>query len=140
MNFWRIRLVYFSNPNKKVENEEIKHQTRFHTSHNHTKQQGTKQQGYSKDQIRRYSKREEKEERQAFERLVKQEDEKIKNRKKQILKQLVDKIKIDYGFIADHMNTPLHNASNLLATMPSWNYFSRPTNTAFHNLLPCRPP
>ena len=38
------------------------------------------------------------------------------------------------------MNTPLHNASNLLATMPSWYYFSRPTNTAFHNLLPCRPP
>ena len=37
------------------------------------------------------------------------------------------------GFIADTTLSIQHNASTTLATMPTWYYFSRPSNLAFHD-------
>ena len=39
-----------------------------------------------------------------------------------------------YGFVADYRLSTSHNVSIELGRMPSWLYFSRPTNIAFHNL------
>jgi hypothetical protein len=39
-----------------------------------------------------------------------------------------------YGFVADHTKSTLHNASIMLASMPTWYYFTKPTNSACHNL------
>ena len=36
--------------------------------------------------------------------------------------------------IADPTKTAKHNASDMLSQMPAWYYFTRPTNTACHNL------
>ena len=38
-----------------------------------------------------------------------------------------------FGFTADPTLSTRHNASITLATTPTWYYFSRPTNLAFHN-------
>ena len=98
-----------------------------------------KQKRFTKSQIQRFRKQQRKKDKATFIQFVVKESQKIKNQNAQILRRLIDKIKIDYGFIADYRKTPLHNASNLLADMPSWYYFARPTNIAFHNLLPSRP-
>ena len=39
-----------------------------------------------------------------------------------------------FGFVADANLTIRHNAYNYLSTMPTWTYFNRPTNMAFHDL------
>ena len=38
-----------------------------------------------------------------------------------------------FGFVGDPTISKRHNASITLATMPTWYYFSRPSNMAFHN-------
>jgi hypothetical protein len=39
-----------------------------------------------------------------------------------------------YGFVADPNKSKLHNAATMLACMPVWYYFTKPTNSACHNL------
>ena len=46
---------------------------------------------------------------------------------------ITNKIKQQFGFVADPKKTLLHNASSTLATTPTWYYFSRPSRLAFHN-------
>ena len=51
---------------------------------------------------------------------------------------IIDKIKSaihkSYGFIANPHLTPLHNASIILQNMPTWHYFSRPSNLEIHDM------
>jgi hypothetical protein len=53
-------------------------------------------------------------------------------------KQMIDnehrKIRETYGFIANPNKSRLENAAIILSTMPSWYYFNKPHNTAFHDL------
>ena len=57
-----------------------------------------------------------------------------------MIRSTSDKIRTEYGFIADPSLTCQHNASLLLAQMPAWYYFDRPHNIAFHNLTDERLP
>ena len=43
------------------------------------------------------------------------------------------KLIAQFGFASDPMLSTRHNASITLATMPTWYYFSRPSNLAFHD-------
>jgi hypothetical protein len=45
-----------------------------------------------------------------------------------------------FGFVADPTKTPLHNAANMLSTMPYWYYSTRPINSSCHNLCQHIPP
>ena len=51
-----------------------------------------------------------------------------------ILNKIKKTILTSYGFIANPKLTPAHNASIQLKTMPSWYYFSRPSNLALHDM------
>ena len=44
------------------------------------------------------------------------------------------KLIVQFGFASDPTLSTRHNASTTLATMPTWYYFSRPSNLAFHDL------
>jgi hypothetical protein len=39
-----------------------------------------------------------------------------------------------FGFVADPTKSKCYNASIYLAIVPTWSYFSRPSNMAFHDL------
>ena len=43
------------------------------------------------------------------------------------------KLMAQFSFAADPTLSIQHNASITLATTPTWNYFSRPSNLAFHD-------
>ena len=43
------------------------------------------------------------------------------------------KLMLQFGFVADPTISTHHNASNTLATTPTWYYFSRPSNLTFHD-------
>ena len=43
------------------------------------------------------------------------------------------KLIVQFGFAADPTLSIQHNASITLATMPTWYYFSCPSNLAFHD-------
>ena len=58
----------------------------------------------------------------------------MRNREAMILNKIKKTILTSYGFIADPMLTPAHNASIQLKKMPAWHYFSRPSNLALHDL------
>ena len=45
-----------------------------------------------------------------------------------------NKIKESYGFVANPRYSPAHNATMILRSMPSWHYFSRPSNMEMHDL------
>ena len=49
-----------------------------------------------------------------------------------ILNKIKKTILTSYGFIANPKLTPAHNASIQLKTMPSWYYFSCPSNLTLH--------
>ena len=43
------------------------------------------------------------------------------------------KLMLQFGFVADPTLSTHHNASNTLATTPTWYYFSHPSNLTFHD-------
>ena len=43
-------------------------------------------------------------------------------------------IQNSYGFVADPKITPAANATHLLKNMPTWYYFTRPSNLSMHDL------
>ena len=45
------------------------------------------------------------------------------------------KLILQFGFAADPTLSTQHNASITLATTPTWYYFSRPSNLAFHDFM-----
>ena len=45
-----------------------------------------------------------------------------------------NKIKESYGFVANPRHSPSQNASMLIKHMPTWHYFTRPSNMAMHDL------
>ena len=51
-----------------------------------------------------------------------------------------NKIKQQFGFVADPTKTLLHNASSTLAHTPTWYYFSRPSHFAFHDFTRSKQP
>ena len=54
-------------------------------------------------------------------------------RSEQVTTTIENKIKQEFGFVADSKNTLLHSASCALANTPTWYYFSRPSHLAFHD-------
>ena len=45
------------------------------------------------------------------------------------------KLILQFGFAADPTLSTCHNASITLAPTPTWYYFSRPSNHAFHDFM-----
>ena len=58
----------------------------------------------------------------------------------QVTTTITNKIKQQFGFVADPKKTLLHNASSTLATTPTWYYFSRPSHLAFHDFTQQKQP
>ena len=58
----------------------------------------------------------------------------ILNRETLILNKIKSTIRKSYGFIANPMLTPSHNATLILKAMPVWYYLSRPTNLELHDM------
>ena len=57
------------------------------------------------------------------------------------MRSIKDSIVRAFGWIADPTKSLRHNAHLRLASMPSWYYFDRPTNIAYHDLTTTlRPP
>ena len=62
------------------------------------------------------------------------------HRSDQVATAITNKIKQQFGFVADPKKTLLHNASSTLATTPTWYYFSRPSHLAFHDFTQQKQP
>ena len=58
----------------------------------------------------------------------------IENRRKQIIDSIRERIRSSYGFVANYELSIRHNAYNHLSKMPTWYYFTRPSNLAFHDI------
>ena len=66
--------------------------------------------------------------------------EKQIDRSEQAAPTVRDKLKQQFGFVADPNKTLLHNASTTLAHTPTWYYFSRPSHLAFHDFTRSKQP
>ena len=66
--------------------------------------------------------------------------EKQIDRSEQAATTVHDKLKQQFGFVADPNKTLLHNASTTLAHTPTWYYFSRPSHLAFHDFTRSKQP
>ena len=66
--------------------------------------------------------------------------EKQIDRSEQAATTVRDKLKQQFGFVADPNKTLLHNASTTLAHTPTWYYFSRPSHLAFHDFTRSKQP
>ena len=62
------------------------------------------------------------------------------HRSDQVATAITNKIKQQFGFVADPKKTILHNASSTLATTPTWYYFSRPSHLALHDFTQQKQP
>ena len=63
------------------------------------------------------------------------EEKAFYHRSDQVATAITNKIKQQFGFVADPKKTLLHNASSTLATTPTWYYISRPSHLAFHDFI-----
>ena len=68
------------------------------------------------------------------------EEKAFYHRSVQVATTITNKIKQQFGFVADPKKTLLHNASSTLATTPTWYYFSRPSHLAFHDFTQQKQP
>ena len=59
---------------------------------------------------------------------------------KERINRIKRQIQITYGFVADPNKTLFHNTYEQFCRMPTWLYFSRPTNMAMHDLTTFRKP
>ena len=62
-----------------------------------------------------------------------EEEKSYQFRSKQVATTITNKIKQQFGFVADPKKTLLHNTFSALANTPTWYYFSRPSHLAFHD-------
>ena len=62
------------------------------------------------------------------------------HRSEQAATTVRDKLKQQFGFVADPNKTVLTNASTTLAHTPTWYYFSRPSHLAFHDFTQSKQP
>ena len=72
--------------------------------------------------------------------MIATEEKAYQLRSEQVTTTIENKIKQQFGFIADPKKTLLHNASSALANTPTWYYFSRPSHLAFHNFTQQKQP
>ena len=68
------------------------------------------------------------------------EEKNFLHRSEQAATTARNKLKQQFGFIADPNKTLLHNASSTLAHTPTWYYFSRPSHLAFHDFTRIKQP
>ena len=68
------------------------------------------------------------------------EEKAFYHRSVQVATTITNKIKQQFGFVADPKKTLLHNASSTLATTPTWYYFYRPSHLAFHDFTQQKQP
>ena len=68
------------------------------------------------------------------------EEKAFYHRSDQVATAIKNKIKQQFGFVADPKKTLLHNASSTLATTPTWYYSSRPSHLAFHDFTQQKQP
>ena len=61
------------------------------------------------------------------------EEKAFQLRSEQVTTTIENKLKQQFGFVADPKKTLLYNASSALANTPTWYYFSRPSHLAFHD-------
>ena len=61
-------------------------------------------------------------------------------RSEQVTTTIENKLKQQFGFVADPKKTLLHSASSTLANTPTWYYFSRPSHLAFHDFTQQKQP
>jgi hypothetical protein len=82
----------------------------------------------------RYSKRQQLKSNQQQQKIIDFEEQQQFFKEEQAAKTTELKIISKYGYVADPSKTALHNAAVMIATMPIWYYFCRPTNQSCHNL------
>ena len=68
------------------------------------------------------------------------EEKAFRHQSEQVATATANKIKQQFGFIADPNKTLLHNASSALANTPTWYYFSRPSHLTFHDFTQQKQP
>ena len=64
---------------------------------------------------------------------IKSETMQCSRQEKTAMESTTKKLMLQFGFVADPTLSTCHNALNTLATTPTWYYFSRPSNLAFHD-------
>ena len=72
--------------------------------------------------------------------MIATEEKAFHDRSDQVSTAITNKIKQQFGFIADPNKTLLHNASSALANTPTWYYFSRSSHLAFHDFTQQKQP
>ena len=68
------------------------------------------------------------------------EEKNFIHRSEQAATTVHNKLKQQFGFVADPNKTLLHNASTTLAHTPTWYYFSRPSHLVFHDFTRSKQP
>ena len=68
------------------------------------------------------------------------EEKASRHRSEQVTTAIANKIKQQFGFIADPNKTLLHNASSAVPNTPTWCYVSRPSHLAFHDFTQQKQP
>ena len=68
------------------------------------------------------------------------EEKNFLHRSEQAATTFRDKLKQQFGFVADPNKTLLHNASSTLAHTPTWYYFSHPSHLGFHDFTRSKQP
>ena len=68
------------------------------------------------------------------------EEKNFIQRSEQAATAVRDKLKQQFGFVADPNKSLLHNASTTLTHTPTWYYFSRPSHLAFHDFTQNKQP
>ena len=66
--------------------------------------------------------------------IIKTEFTDFKLKRKQIELDVCKKLIHYYGFVSDPTLTPCYNAYICMGNLPTFDYWNRPTNKAFHNL------
>ena len=98
----------------------------------------------TKRESRRYHQRRLKRKRKKFNEAqaltITTEEKAFSHRSEQVATTVRNKIKQQFGFVADPNKTLLHNASSTLAHTPTWYYFSRPSHLAFHDFTRSKQP
>ena len=72
--------------------------------------------------------------------MITTEEKNFLHRSEQAANTVRNKIKQQFGFVADPTKTLLHNASYSLAHTTTWYYFSRPSHLAFHDFTRSKQP
>ena len=75
------------------------------------------------------------EESSALEKRTEVDQADLENRRRQIARSVMEKVRESYGFLPDERRSEKQNALLILTAMGKWFYFCQPTNLAFHDLM-----